>query len=148
MNQRFRLPISVQLLLVKDNKILLQRRYNTGYEDGKYSFVGGHKEENEEVIEAVIREAKEEIGIEIENKDLQVIEILHRKTEYDEYIDFVIKADRWKGTPEIVEKDKCDQLLWVDKDSIPSNTILFVKEILNDYVNNKINIYKPYGWKG
>ena len=146
MEQRCKLPISVQLLLNKDSKFLLQRRFNTGYEDGNYSFVGGHKEKNEEIIEAMIREAKEEIGIEIDYGDLKVVEILHRKTEYDEYIDFIIEANRWKGSPEILEKDKCDELVWVDKNNIPNNIIPFVKDVLNDYINNKKNIYKPYGW--
>ena len=31
---RFQMPVAVHLLLVKDNKVLLLRRFNTGYEDG------------------------------------------------------------------------------------------------------------------
>ena len=30
----FRLPVAVHLLLIKDDRILLLRRHNTGFEDG------------------------------------------------------------------------------------------------------------------
>ena len=45
--ERFKVITAVHLILIENNKILLQRRYNTGYEDGNYSVVAGHVEENE-----------------------------------------------------------------------------------------------------
>ncbi|MEI9913427.1 MAG: NUDIX domain-containing protein [Candidatus Saccharibacteria bacterium] len=39
---KFKLIPAVHLLLVDKDKILLLRRFNTGYEDGKYSVVAGH----------------------------------------------------------------------------------------------------------
>lgn len=32
--ERFKVITAVHLILIENNKILLQRRYNTGYEDG------------------------------------------------------------------------------------------------------------------
>jgi len=69
------LPASY-LVLIKDNKILLQRRFNTGYEDGKYSFVAGHVESMEEArkpILSIIRETKEEIGIKLSEDEFYVL---------------------------------------------------------------------------
>lgn len=37
--ERFKLVVAVHLILIKNGKILLLRRYNTGYEDGNYSVV-------------------------------------------------------------------------------------------------------------
>ena len=71
--ERNKIPITAQLAVMQDDKVLLLKRYNTGYEDGKYSLPGGHVEKGEEVTKAAIREAKEEIGIEIEPDDLSVI---------------------------------------------------------------------------
>ena len=63
-------PIAVHLLLVKDSRVLLLRRYKTGYEDGNYSVVAGHIDGWEELKDAMIREVKEEAGIEIRRSNL------------------------------------------------------------------------------
>ena len=47
--KRFKLILSVYLILVKDGKTLLLRRTNTGYEDGNYGLVAGHVDGNENV---------------------------------------------------------------------------------------------------
>ncbi|NQY54774.1 MAG: NUDIX domain-containing protein, partial [Campylobacteraceae bacterium] len=51
------------LILIRQNKILLLRRHNTGYQDGQYSTIAGHVEEGESFSQCIIREAKEEAGI-------------------------------------------------------------------------------------
>ena len=38
----FTAPVAAHLLLDKDVRILMLRRYNTGYEDGNYSVDVGH----------------------------------------------------------------------------------------------------------
>lgn len=68
------------LVLEKDNKILLLRRFNTGYEDGNYSFIAGHLENDESLTQCIIREAKEEAGITLKEEDLKVEYILHRNS--------------------------------------------------------------------
>ena len=92
MNERMKLPVSAQLFLIEGDEILLLRRYNTGYEDGKYSVVAGHIDGNESVAEAMIREAKEEADITIAKEDLQTIHVMHRKKIRGEYIDFFFFA--------------------------------------------------------
>lgn len=144
MNERNKFPISVQLLLEKENKILLMKRKNTGYEDGKYGFPGGHVEANEEIRKAAIREAKEEIGIDIRIEDLELYKILNRKIENGgEYIDFIFKAKRWTGNITNEESKKCEEIIWTDRKNIPENIIDFINEILKE--NN--NIYVPYNWE-
>ncbi|GAK14365.1 NUDIX domain-containing protein [Geomicrobium sp. JCM 19039] len=56
---RFKMVVAVHLFLLKDDHVLLLRRYNTGYEDGKFSVVAGHLDGDERVKEAIAREAKE-----------------------------------------------------------------------------------------
>jgi len=65
--ERYKITPASYLVLIEDNKILLQRRFNTGYEDGKYSLVAGHVDEGETFTEAIIREVKEEAGITLQH---------------------------------------------------------------------------------
>jgi len=46
---RLRPLVAVHLFLLQDNKILLSKRYNTGYEDGNWNVPAGHVEEGESV---------------------------------------------------------------------------------------------------
>lgn len=76
--ERFKFIPSVYLILLKDNKILLLRRYNTGFRDGEYSFVAGHLDGNETLRQAMIREAKEEANIELDLTDLELVHTMNR----------------------------------------------------------------------
>ena len=142
--ERFKLIPTSHLILVKDNKILLLRRFNTGYEDGNYSVVAGHLDGNETFIRAMIREAKEEAGIDIEYKDLEVVHVMHRIDPGSERIDFFIKASGWKSEPKIMEPHKCDDLSWFEFDKLPSNIIPYVKQAFN-CIEKKI-FYSEHGW--
>ena len=62
-NKRFSLRAAVYLVLFKDGKTLLSRRYKTGWRDGNYSLVAGHVDGKEPATEALIREVKEESSL-------------------------------------------------------------------------------------
>lgn len=142
MEKRNKISITALLILCDNNKILLTRRYNTGYEDGKYSFPGGHVEKGEEVRKAAIREAYEELGIKIKIEDLEVEKVFNRKVNDNAYVDFILKCNKWEGSIVNKEQDKCDELKWVEKNNMPNNVLPFMKEIFkyNDF-------YIPYGWE-
>lgn len=144
--ERFRQIGTAHLFLVKDGKILLLRRFNTGYEDGKYSVVAGHIDENETAKRTMIREAKEEAGIDISAEDLQVAHVMHRKGKApgNERIDFFFTAKQWTGELRNMEPEKCDDLSWFELDKLPDNTILYVKKAVDCFLDNKI--YSEHGW--
>ena len=97
MSEKFKLiPEAHVFLMNGDDEVLLLRRFNTGYEDGKYSVIAGHIDGNEEVRAAAIREAREEAGIHIEISDIEVVGVIHRKDE-DERVAFFLAASRWSG---------------------------------------------------
>lgn len=142
--ERFKLVPASYLVLIKDNKILLSRRFNTGYEDGNYSFVAGHLDGNETFIQAIIRETKEEADINIKPEDLKVVHMMHRKVPGEERIDCFIIAKDWKGEPKIMEPHKCDDLRWFKLDNLPENTVLYIKQAI-DYISKNI-FYSEFGW--
>ena len=141
---RMAFPVAVHLFLIKDNKILLLRRFNTGYEDGNYSMVAGHIDGGEDVYTAMIREANEEAGINILLENLDVVQVMHRKKADEERIDYFFKCNKWNGNIKIMEPDKCDELIWVELDNLPHNMVDYVRAAINNY-KNKIT-FSIYGW--
>ena len=130
---RFKLVSAVHLFLIKEDKVLLLRRFNTGYEDGNYSVVAGHLDGGEEVKRAMIREAKEEIGVELEYDELEVVQVMHRLSD-DERIDFFLHATRWRGEIENKEPHKCDELSWCNLDDLPENVIPYIRRALSNFL--------------
>lgn len=131
---RFTLRAAVYLILVKDGKTLLSRRFNTAWMNGHYSLIAGHLDGNESVFDCMIREANEEAGIKIEKKNLKPLTVIHRPSSSgQEYIDFFFIAEKWEGEPKIMETDKCDDMNWFPINNLPENTIPHVKKVIESY---------------
>lgn len=120
---------TVYVLLVKDNEILVARRYNTGYQDGNYQVPAGHVEEGELPTEALIREAKEEIGIDLTLEDIELVHVSYRPKhdETGDRVDFFFKVKKWSGEIINAEPHKCDDVKWVKIDELPENMTLHIK---------------------
>ena len=140
---RFKMIASVYLILIENKKILLLRRYHTGYEDGNYSLPAGHVENNESITSALRREIKEEISIDLNSKDLQLVHIMHRK-EADIRVDFFFIAKNYYGKPTNTEPEKCDDLHWFSLNDLPNNTITYIKVAIDAF--NKRQLYSELGW--
>jgi len=132
MATRFPFVGSGYLFLIRDGKILLLRRANTGFEDGNYGVPAGHFDGNETAREGAAREMHEEIGIRVKPDDLGFAHVMHRKAAHDERFDFFWTVKAYAGEIQNMEPDKCDDLSWFPLDALPSNTIDYVRvAILN-----------------
>ena len=121
------------VILERDGKILLSRRYNTGYADGLYQMPSGHIDDNEYPVEAAAREAKEEVGVDIDTRDLEFVHASYRINKADDagdYIDFYFKTSKWEGEPTNQEPEKCDEIIWVAPDALPENTVPCIKQVV------------------
>jgi|SRR3989344_2836347 len=135
---RFQFFSAAYLIISQDNKILLIRRFNTGWQDGMYDLPAGHLEGNETVEDAVIREAKEEVDLDIDPGSLKIVHVLHRNSGEREYFDFFLESKDWKGSPKINELDKHDDLAWFDLDNIPENTISHIRTVIDHWRGGKV----------
>lgn len=122
---RFKLIPEVHLLLRREGEVLMLRRFQTGYEDGNYSLVAGHVDGGETFKEAMIREAQEEAGIELQAEGFNLILTMHRKAA-DERLSLFFEARNWTGEPENMEPNKCDDLSWFPENELPSNTVPYI----------------------
>lgn len=149
--ERFKTPSASMLILGRYNhgklEILLQKRRNTGYMDGYYDFAAsGHIEKNESAKMAMIREAKEELGIDITEEALQFSSIVHKKLERDEsgYFNFYFYAEKYLGIPCVNEPEKCSEIKWFAIDALPENFIDDRKQAIENHLNNVY--YNEYGF--
>lgn len=141
---RFKMIASSYLIFVRDGKILLSRRYHTGYEDGKYSLPAGHIEENETLTSCGVREIFEEIGVRLKPQDLSLVHVMHRKL-VDIRLDFFFTAKVGKQKPINREPAKCDDLSWFPLDALPLNTIPYIRHAIECIQKNIV--YSEFGWK-
>lgn len=140
---RFKLIPEAHLLLFRENRILLLRRQNTGYEDGNYSVVAGHIDGNETASQAMVREAKEESGLELRAENLRMSHVIHRRST-DERVSFFFTATVWKNEPQNLEPEKCSELSWFPLDALPQNVIPYVRHAIEQVVLG--NPYSEFGW--
>ncbi len=143
MSPRFRLVSAVHLFLLRQDRILMLRRYQTGYEDGSYSVVAGHLDGNETVVAAAVREAREEVGIELVPIDVRVVGVMHRRSN-DERVDWFVACERWSGEICNAEPAKCDDLQWADPERLPPNTIPYVRRAIENFRAGRW--FDSFGW--
>jgi 8-oxo-dGTP pyrophosphatase MutT (NUDIX family) len=135
------------LILIREEKILLLRRFNTGYEDGNYSVIAGHVEKGESFTQCIIREAQEEAGITLTPEDLEVVHVMHRdskQTNVNQRVDVFFTARKWEGEIINMEPEKCDDLSWFDLENLPSNIIPYIRDVI-DRVQDSV-FYSEDGW--
>ncbi len=109
-------------------------RQNSGYYDGWYTVPAGHVEEGELPMEAMIREAKEEIGINLAHEDLHAVHAMYR-TAHDatgDRVDYFFEATTWSGEPTNAEPHKCVELRWCSVSALPEKMMHHVKDALMD----------------
>ena len=148
--ERFKIVPASYLVLILEGRVLLSRRFQTGYEDGKYSLVAGHLDGGETFREAMVREAKEETAIDVLPEDMRVVHMMHRYCSADndplvrERIDAFVTAERWGGIPKIMEPEKCDDLRWCPLEDLPENTIPYVRVAL-EHIRDGVT-YSEFGF--
>lgn len=135
---------SAHLFLIQDNQILLTRRKNTGYGDGKYTVPAGHVQANETFTHALVREAADELGIKIPSKRLKIAHAMHRK-EKEERVDVFLTTDIWEGEPKNLEPKKFDDVRWFPINALPHNMIPYIRKSITDFRKNIT--YSEFGWR-
>lgn len=115
-------------------KILLHKRKNTGYEDGKWDIAGsGHVDAGETARLALIRECKEELGIVVRQEDLSFAHLSHRFAADRVYYDIYFIVKKYSGAPAIMEPQKCAGLEWFAIDKLPQDIIKCRRADIQNY---------------
>ncbi|MFA6547623.1 MAG: NUDIX domain-containing protein [Candidatus Magasanikbacteria bacterium] len=141
--ERFKIPAAGHLFLIKDGKILLHLRKNSSFEN-MYGVIGGHLDGGESAMNSIIREAKEEVGINIKYEDLKIATISHSNANNKEYIQFFFFCDKWDGDLQNMELDKCADLKFFSTKDLPENIVPYIKKAI-ECAESGVT-YFEFGW--
>lgn len=146
-SKRPHIYVAVHLVLerIENNKalVLLLKRANTGYQDGKWSLPAGHLDGNETLIAAAIREGREEIGLLLKERDLEFTHVMHRMS-HVERCDFFVIVNKWEGEVVNTEPEKCSELGWFSLDKLPEETIPYIAASLRHI--GASTPFSVFGW--
>lgn len=124
--QRFLFIVAVHAFFIKDDRVLLLERANSGYMDGWFSVPAGHVDGNETIWQAAQREISEEVGVTI-SEAVSPAHVMHRTKDGEERIDYFFVINRWPGKLVNTEPDKCAQIKWFSLKALPENIVPYVR---------------------
>ena len=143
-------PAVYALIRDRDGALLFVLRSNTGFMDGMYSLPAGRVEDGEPYTAAVVREAKEEVGVELDQDEIGFTYMQHRNmptqnTYAAVWTDVFFEAGPWKGEPVNGEPEKHSEIAWFYPDELPDNVMPYQRYALDRIADG--HLYGEYGWK-
>lgn len=139
---------AVYIMIKKGNKAPFIKRSNTGYRDGEWAMPSGKVDRGESFSAAAIREAKEEVGVDIHPEDLEYVLTLHRRSDDkpdQAWVDVLFVVEKWEGEPYNAEPHKHGELKWLELDELPMTVIEYQRALVEAHKNNLP--YVEFGWK-
>lgn len=117
MSRSENVELAVLCLITDGDRMLLQNRVKKDWQG--YTLPGGHVEPEESFVDAVVREMKEETGLDIKNPRLVGVKQFPIKE--GRYVVFLFKTTDYSGT--VVSSDE-GRMEWVESSRLPEiNTV-------------------------
>ena len=126
--------VGVNVLLIRDNKILLGPRLNS-IQAGTWGAPGGHLETGETPTACAIREAKEETGLELTNAELLTCVTGVFKEINTPYRSYFVLGTSQTGEPKVLEPHKCKKWQWFDLNHLPKPLFSPIQNWLDQHSN-------------
>lgn len=110
--------VGIGVFVLKNGKFLVGHRKGSHSSD-TWALPGGHLEFGESFEETAKREMMEETGLAIKNVRFGAVTNDLFEKDNRHYVTIWIISDWASGEPEIMEPEKCQELRWVDLNTIP-----------------------------
>jgi 8-oxo-dGTP pyrophosphatase MutT (NUDIX family) len=138
---------AVYLCLLDDrDRVLLLRRSGTGYRDGELALPAGHIEPGESATAALLRETREELGLDLPVAAVRMALVQHGVADGLAYVDFFFTTTLAPGMrPRLAEPDKASELLWAPLDALPHDVVPVIRHALESLRRGET--YTEYGWE-
>jgi len=141
MNRTETVELTVLCLIRKGDEYLLQDRVKKDWRG--FTLPGGHVEPGESIVDAVVREMKEETGLAVENPKLCGVKqfpISGESGENGRYLVFLFVADRFSGE---VSSSEEGAMHWVRKEDLPKvNLVSDFKELLEVMLDENLSEFQ------
>jgi 8-oxo-dGTP diphosphatase len=124
---RRRVVVDVVLLLMRNGRILLRKRANTGYGDGAYEPPSGELADRETIVETAIRVALA-AGIVIGGEHVSLAHVMHDVSGGGR-IAFFLSASGWTGQP------TSPDVRWFPVGELPTNMLDRARVALRNYAD-------------
>lgn len=133
--------VLMNLCMICDgSRVLVQDKVNPEYPG--ITFPGGHVENQESFVDAVIREVKEETGLSIENPKLCGVKGWQSRKDQIRYIVFLYQTDKFQG--ELIPSEE-GNVFWAEVDELSGmNLAEGMEETLQLYLRDDIWEYYAY----
>ena len=112
MDRTERAELTVLCLIEKGSEILLQNRVKQDWQG--YTLPGGHIEPGESVVDAVVREIREETGLTV--LDPHLCGVKQFPIEGGRYLVFLFKAESFTGVLRASEEGSVE---WIERSELP-----------------------------
>jgi 8-oxo-dGTP diphosphatase len=124
-----RCTLDVFLLLTRNDHVLLALRQGTGFADGMWNLPSGKAETGESAVAAIIREAHEELGVQLAEHEIRYAATVHcRNSNTDARIGLFFQAaakDTPPDLPRNAEPHKCAKIAWYPMTMLPGTTMAY-----------------------
>lgn len=116
-----------------DGQLLVIKRSGNPYLRGYWSVPGGHIEPGESALVACIREVREEVGIELERRDLTFVLVQQKSgSDGEERVDFFFSATCTNTAAAVVASPReVAELRWVKPEELPTPFAPYVQSALS-----------------
>ncbi|HEX3568174.1 MAG TPA: NUDIX domain-containing protein [Candidatus Saccharimonadales bacterium] len=135
--------IGCELIVRKDDQILLGLRKNH-FGAGTWGLPGGHLEFSERLVDTACREAKEEIGLDIQPSDLHLISVVDgvpTSSGQQHHVHVTFELREPAQEPRNTEPEFCEELRYFPLDALPENILPTHQPIIENYVANRLYKY-------
>jgi 8-oxo-dGTP pyrophosphatase MutT (NUDIX family) len=140
------MPSTVFVVLRRDGAFVALRRVNTGVMDGHFSVPAGAVEAGETLLEAAVREAREEVGVSLEPGSLRLAHTMHCRTLGEAWLGHVFVADDWAGEPALMEPDRHADLRMASPAVMPEPFVPYVRAALEGIERGEA--FSAWGFEG
>lgn len=138
--------VGVHLYLEQDGRVLLGLRHpDSAFAATTHHFLAGHCEQ-ESAVACLVREAKEEAGIDVDPADVELAHVVHVVDHPggQPRMQLVFRARQWTGTPQVREPDRCLSWDWWPADALPDRIVPYTRAAIDGIRAGRL--YTEMGW--